>query len=335
MLQRSPRLAPPADPRIAALRRFALSITVFNILGHFWLGFEQAYLTPLVGLFTAYLLELGLETLKARSLGLRPRFLGRPGQLVSFLLPAHITGLACAMLLYGNQSVWPTVFAVTVAIGSKYVLRVRVGGGVRHVLNPSNLGIVTTLLLFHWVSIAPPYQFTEYVPGPLDVIIPLLVLAAGTMLNAKLTRRGPLILGWLAGFVLQAVLRWLFLDMALVSGLLVASGFAFVLFTNYMITDPGTTPSRPSRQVVFGASVALAYGALVALHIAFGLFFALVAVCVARTVVLLVAERVRRGQPVPVPAATAEPAAVGGRPGTAQPEPLQPKPLTPVARTAT
>jgi len=53
------------DPRIAALRRFAISITAFNILGFLFLGFEQAYLTPIVGVATAYAVSLFLETVDA------------------------------------------------------------------------------------------------------------------------------------------------------------------------------------------------------------------------------------------------------------------------------
>jgi hypothetical protein len=60
------------------------------------------------------------------------------------------------------------------------------------------------------------------------------------------------------------------------------TGTAFVLFLNYMVTDPGTTPVRPRHQAAFGASVSVAYGVLMALHIVYGLFFALVIVCLLR-----------------------------------------------------
>ncbi len=49
-----------------------------------------------------------------------------------------------------------------------------------------------------------------------------------------------------------------------------------------MVTDPGTTPEGPGAQVAFGASVALVYSLLLMRHIVFGLFVALVIVCVAR-----------------------------------------------------
>jgi enediyne biosynthesis protein E5 len=220
------------------------------------------------------------------------------------------------MLLYGNASVWPYLFAVTVANSMKYVVRVRVRGRLRHVFNPSNSGIVVTLLLFPWVGIAPPYHFTNAVSGAADWLIPLAILALGTMLNAKLTGKMPLILGWLGGFLAQAVLRWLLLDHALIAALLPMTGVAFILYTNYMITDPGTTPVKPLNQAVFGAVTALTYGLLVVSGVVFGLFFALAIVCLARGVVLVVAPRLHgyrarsRIEPMPVVAVTAEP--VGG-----------------------
>jgi hypothetical protein len=45
----------------------------------------------------------------ARLSGHRPRYWGSLVNLVNFLLPAHIAGLACALLLYGNARLLPTV----------------------------------------------------------------------------------------------------------------------------------------------------------------------------------------------------------------------------------
>ena len=297
-----------ADPGLTALRRFAVSITALNVVGLLFLGFEQAYLTPVVAVLTAYGLSIVLETADAWAAGRPARYRGGFGNLVTFLLPAHIAGLACSMLLYGNERLMPTVFAVTVAIAGKYLIRLRVNGIPKHFFNPSNLGISTTLVVFGWMAIAPPYEFTEYGGAPVDFLLPAFVLVFGTMLNAKLTRRIPLILGWVGGFILQAVLRALFTPDSLVSALFVMTGVAFILFTNYMITDPQTTPKRPRDQVVFGTSTALVYGALVALHVTFGIFYALTIVCAGRF--LLTWLRQRRQ---PAPAAEPAPAAAPDR----------------------
>src|SRR5688500_3097680 len=114
----------PKDPALTALRRFAMSITAFNILGYAYLGSERAYVTPVVAVLTAYAASLLLETVDAWARHRPARYRGSWVSLVNYLLPAHIAGLACSMLLYGNDRLLPTVFAVTVAIASKYALRV-------------------------------------------------------------------------------------------------------------------------------------------------------------------------------------------------------------------
>lgn len=295
-----PPAAPPARPaltpdqrRIKALARFATTITIFNVVGHLFLGFEQAPITPIVAALTSYAAALAFEALDAWAAGRRAEFLKGPRAAVVFLLPAHITGLACGMLMWGNASLWPYVFAIVVANGTKYVVRLRVNGKPRHVLNPSNTGIAITLVLFPWVGIAPPYHFTSFTTGTLDWLLPLGILMFGTMLNARLTGKTPLILGWLAGFVAQALLRWGLLDHALIGALVPMTGLAFILYTNYMITDPATTPSRPRNQVVFGLTTAAVYGLLVVNGVVFGLFFALVITCALRGLVLLAAPRLR------------------------------------------
>lgn len=295
----SPAPPPHEVKRVKALVRFAVSITVLNVLGHLFLGFEQAPITPVAAVLCSYAVALLLERLDSWAHDRRPEYAGGRRALAVFLLPAHITALACAMLLWGSSSLWPYLFAVIVGTASKYVVRLRVRGKLRHVLNPSNTGIVVTLLLFPWVGIAPPYHFTNAVSGPLDWLLPLAILGLGTMLNAKLTGRMPLILGWLAGFVAQAVLRWLFFDHALLGALLPMTGLAFVLFTNYMITDPGTTPFSARNQVVFGLTTAAVYAVLVLSGVVFGLFFALVATCVLRGLVLWATPRLHVPQPFP------------------------------------
>lgn len=297
-----------ADLRLAALRRFAVAITILNIAGHAFLGFEQSLLQVLVSLVTAYSVEILIEIVDSLANRRRPRFQGGSTAFVDFLLPGHITGLAVAMLLYANEQILPIVFAATVAVGSKAVFRTPVGNSKRHFFNPSNAGIALTLLLFPWVSIAPPYQFTENLGGIAHWILPCIFILTGTLLNARFTRRLPLIIAWVSGFALQALLRNLLFETALPAAFMPVTGVAFLLFTFYMITDPGTTPVKPLHQVVFGAGVAFAYAVLLTLHVAFGLFFALAIVCALRGLGLYVLAVVRGRRVVKVPAS--EPAAV-------------------------
>jgi hypothetical protein len=102
------------------------------------------------------------------------------------------------------------------------------------------------------------------------------------MLNAKLTGRMWLIFGWLSVFALQAIVRgWLF-DTSIPGALSVMTGVAFILYTNYMVTDPGTTPSKPGAQFAFGGGVAVVYAVFMVANVAYGLFFATAIVCLIR-----------------------------------------------------
>lgn len=292
--------------RIGGLRRFAIAISLLNLLGHSFLGFEQSWAQPLVALATTYCVELLLEGVEALAQKRSPYFIGGAQQFIDFLLPAHITGLAVAMLLYANDQLFPIIFASAVAISSKAIFRAAIGKGIRHFFNPSNFGITITLLLFPWVGIAPPYQFTENLSGLGDWLLPGLIVISGTFLNALFTRRLPLIAAWLIGFMVQAFLRSYIFGTPLIAALVPMTGVAFILFTFYMVTDPGTTPIRPREQILFGAAVAVTYGILMVCHIVFGLFFALTIVCAVRGILLQVQTMVAlQGPTDAVPASTA------------------------------
>jgi enediyne biosynthesis protein E5 len=289
--------------RLGGLRRFAIAITVLNILGHTYFGFEQSWAQPLLSLATTYSFELLIEWIEALADGRRPRFLTGWREAVDFLLPAHITGLAVAMLLYSSDRVLPIIFAAAVAIASKATFRIAVDGRMRHFLNPSNFGITVTLLVFPWVSIAPPYHFTENLGPAGSLILPGIICVSGTLINLRFTKRLPLIVGWWAGFVAQAVLRNLLLGTPLAGALNPMTGVAFVLFSFYMISDPATTPFSARSQVVFGLAVAGAYGLLVTLHVAFGLFFALTSVSAMRGLTQYLTGLGRATSPARIPAA--------------------------------
>jgi Na+-translocating ferredoxin:NAD+ oxidoreductase RnfD subunit len=283
------------DTRLKGLARFALAITVLNILGHLWLGFEQSWITPFIALAAAYGTELAAETAQAFADRRRPRYLGTPGTLISFLLSAHISGLAVGMLLFAAEQLWVIAFGASLAVASKWLFRVRVpvpgGFATRHFLNPSNFGITVVLVLFPSVGIAPPYMFEEKISGALDWLLPLVVISTGSLLNIKLTGRMPLIGTWLLSFAAQAAIRSLLNGTQLAAGLLPMTGFAFILFTFYMITDPATTPGMPRSQMIFAAAVAAVYGLLMQFHVVFGLFFALTIVTAARGLFLFLRHR--------------------------------------------
>lgn len=292
--------SPPIDrwyseARLGGLSRFAFAITILNIAGHAFLGFEQSWLTPLVALAATYGTDLLGESIEARIAQRTPRYAGSFVNLVRFLLPAHISGLAIGMLLYASENVAAIAFAAAVAIASKYVFRITTGQRgdhrTRHFLNPSNFGITLTLLLFPTVGIAPPYQFTEAISGIADWLLPLVIICTGSYLNIKATRRVPLILGWVAAFALQAAVRSTIHGTPLIASLLPMTGFAFILFTFYMITDPATSPTKPANQVAFSACVAILYAVFMEWHIVFGLFYALTLVTAGRGIYLALRDR--------------------------------------------
>lgn len=292
------------DRRLGGLRRFAFAITLLNVLGHTWFGFEQPWVVPFVALGAAYLTELCLDTIDALASDRPVRYGKTVGGTVDFLLSAHISGLAVGMLLYSNERLWPVVFAAVVAVASKSLYRVSFGRASRHVMNPSNFGIAVTLLAFPWVGIAPPYHFTENLGSIGDWVLPAIIVISGTFLNFRFTHRLPLIAAWLAGFVGQAFVRSLFSNgpvlEAFAPALVPMTGLAFVLYTFYMVTDPATTPESPRAQVAFGGGVAVVYGLLVSAHVVFGLFFALSTVSAIRGIACALAPRIAQQPMRPV-----------------------------------
>lgn len=304
----------PTEPiaiRVAALRRFATGITILSIAGHGFLGFEQSIAQPLVAVLVCYLTEVFLETVTAKSEQRSPSYVvaGEASRkekviaFVDFLLPAHISGLALGMLLYMSDRVDLFVVAAVIAISSKYCFRVSNGKRSHHYFNPSNFGIVAMILLFPGtVSIAAPYQFTENLGARGDIILPVVVALIGLFLNAVYTARIPLIAAWIGGFVLQALIRsGLDSSIDFDAALAPLTGMAILLFTLYMVTDPGTTPRTTGGQVFFGGAVAFVYGALMSAHLVFGVFVALMIVCAGRG--LFLAWLYRSTEQVPSPGA--------------------------------
>lgn len=280
-------------PQRSALRRyfalwyFTTLLIVWNILGHTFLGFEQSHIQPLVGLATAIGFQFLLEWIDARASGRKLRFAGSWADLVNFLPPAIIPGLALTMLLYPNERLMPVVFGVALAICSKVIFRAPVDDGkTQHVFNPSNLGIVATLLLFPSIGVAPPYHFTENLTGMWHWALPGFVLATGIAVHALFTGRLTLVLTWLVAFIIQGQVRSWYFGTSWIVPLTPMTSAAFMVFTLYMIPDPATTPVKPLRQALFAIAIAAVYGVLLVEHVVYGLFIALAIVCGLRGIAL-------------------------------------------------
>src|ERR1700722_1236097 len=269
--------------RLFALWYFAGLLIVWNVLGHTVLGFEQAWIHPLIGVGSALFFQIVLDWVDARSHHRAPRFLAGWRAWADFSPPAVITGLACTMLLYPNERVWPFIFATAVSIGSKVLFRAPVSKGrTQHFYNPSNLGVALTLLLFPWVGFASPYHFTRNLTGEWNWIVPFIILLSGIVIHSRFTGRLPLCLAWIGGFVIQGLFRSLLYCNPWYVPLVHMTSAAFIFCTLYIVPRPATTPLNPRRQLLFGLAVAFVYGALQMLHVVFGLFLALVLVCTLR-----------------------------------------------------
>jgi hypothetical protein len=282
--------------RFFALWYFTILITLWTIVGHAVLGFEQSYATPLAAVAAACMAQFLFEWIDARATGRAPRYSGGWINVVNMLPPAIIPGLACAMLLYPSQRLWPVVFASVLSIASKVLFRAPVGTNkagktiTQHIFNPSNFGITATLIAIPSVGLAPPYMFTENITGIWNWIIPGIILVAGAFVHAKFTGRFPLVAAWVTGFVLQGMIRAAVFGIPALVPLVPMTSAAFMLFTLFMIPDPATTPIEPKRQMVFGFAVALLYGLLFVNHIVFGMFIALAATSLTRGAALYVGE---------------------------------------------
>jgi enediyne biosynthesis protein E5 len=277
------------DPR-TGLRTSATVATVFTILGHTVLGFEQPVSQVFVALATGYSCALFFEWVDARACGCTPNFLGGGfRKVLDFLLAPHMTSITLSFLLYFGQRLWIMALTVALAIGSKHVLRVRVNDRLQHFMNPSNFGMAIVLVAYQWTGIIP-WGFTVEVFGVWDLLVALAVVTLGMRLNILFTGRMPSIVSWIGTFVVLAVIRSWLRSSPLWADLVVLTGIPMVFFTFYMITDPQTSPSRFRSQIVFGASIAIVYHLLLMLHVQYMMFFSVTVVCAARGLFLFMAS---------------------------------------------
>ncbi len=165
------------------------------------------------------------------------------------LTSAYLSGVSVGILVQAT-TIWPYMFCAAVAILSKYLIRV----DGRHIWNPSNLGIVTLLL------VAPAYASTLSAQAGNNY-----VAIAGIWLVGCLTinriKRFHICFTYAAFFLLFAALR------AVILGHFVSNesfmqeagpitGPMYQLFVFFMITDPKTTVQSWKGQVLVAFLVA-------------------------------------------------------------------------------
>jgi len=159
------------------------------------------------------------------------------------LLSPLITSFGLTLLLRAGVW-WVPVVAGVLAIGSKFILRIRG----RHFFNPANFGLCCVMLMTPraWCS---PTQWGE------GAILLLWILALGCAV-AHRAFRSDVSLAFLGSWILLRAARVLYLGQrapVLVHQL--AQG-SLLLFTFFMISDPKTTPRDRASRIGFAAIVA-------------------------------------------------------------------------------
>ncbi len=215
----------PRDPRLLQIA----FLTSFLVLGVTALGLQiEPWMPPLLLASTC-----AVQWICERALRLPPSGFRSP----------LITGLGLSLLLR-TDALWVPPLAATIAIGAKYLIRVRG----KHVFNPGMLGLTSCMLLtgHAWCS---PSQWGE-------AMALLGWFAAMGLAVVHRSFRADVSLGFLGSWVLLKLGRVLWLGQrpaVLGHQLLVGS---LILFTFFMISDPKTTPDRRSARIGYGVAVA-------------------------------------------------------------------------------
>jgi Na+-translocating ferredoxin:NAD+ oxidoreductase RnfD subunit len=238
------------DPRIMV----AAGQTLWTVLGQTTYYFNRDPLQLTVAIGTALVLDFVLMIVLLRQ--------------VTSPLSAYLTGLSIAILLESWD--W-RVFALASVWGilSKYLVH----DGKRHFFNPSNFGLVVTLLLCPSVaSIAPGSQWGA------DYRVAVVIILLGLMMMRRLNRLD-LTLAWMGGYVFMACLRTALGQGGFVFSLGPMTGAEFALFTFVMLPDPKASPPTRRWRIVWGLSIAVLDGILRLMEIRYSMFYALFIHC--------------------------------------------------------
>jgi Na+-transporting NADH:ubiquinone oxidoreductase subunit NqrB len=176
-----------------------------------------------------------------------------------------ITGLSLSLLLRGD-ALWVQGLAAGLAIGSKFLIRVRG----KHLFNPAAFAILVMLFTGHaWVS---PGQWGH------SVFVVAAILLLGSLVLQRAARLD-IAIAFIAAYLGLLLLRAIWLGDPVAIPLHQAENGALLLFTCFMITDPRTTPDARWGRVLFAVAVAgLAHWLIFFRQVSPGLYIALIAV---------------------------------------------------------
>lgn len=159
-------------------------------------------------------------------------------------LSALITSFSLTLLLR-TDVIGLAILAAAVAIGSKFLLRVRG----KHVFNPANVALVALMLLSDkaWVSSG---QWGSAAIGAFG-------LACLGFLVLTRAKRAETTLAFGATFAGLLILRAVWLGDPLGIPLHQLQNGALLIFAFFMISDPKTSPNSARGRILFGALVAI------------------------------------------------------------------------------
>jgi len=158
-------------------------------------------------------------------------------------LSALITSLSLTLLLR-TDAVALAVLAASIAIGSKFIIRVRG----KHVFNPANVALVSLMLISDkaWVSSG---QWGSAAIGSL-------ALACLGLIVLTRAKRAETTFAFLVAYAALLIGRAIWLgDPLSIPAHQLQSG-ALLIFAFFMISDPKTSPNAPVGRIAFGALVA-------------------------------------------------------------------------------
>ena len=220
------------SPRAAFDPRLYQIATLGGLLVYGWIWLEFDITAGRAALLLATV--LAVQWLCSRAWGL-PRFDARS---------ALISGLSLCLLFRTNEP-GLAVAAASVAVASKFLIRI----GHKHVFNPTNVAVVTLLLLSDRVWVSPGQWGSA-------AWFAFLMASAGSLVVTR-AARVDVTLAFLASWIVLVAGRSWWLGEPLAIPLHRFQNGALLLFAFFMISDPKTTPDSRAGRMIFAALVAV------------------------------------------------------------------------------
>jgi Na+-translocating ferredoxin:NAD+ oxidoreductase RnfD subunit len=214
---------------------YPMLATAILITGQISFKFLTSPVGTLMGILAAIALEIVFSLIFVKKLPM--------------LTSAYLSGISVGILVQAT-TIWPYMFCAAVAILSKYLIRL----DGKHIWNPSNLGIVTLLL------VAPAYASTLGAQAGNNYVAVAGIWIVG-FLTINRIKRFHSCFTYAVCFLGFAALRAFILghyvpNESFMQEAAPITGPMYQLFTFFMITDPKTTVKSWKGQVLVAFLVA-------------------------------------------------------------------------------